>query len=196
MKHCALEGLDGVHQQTGFLRPECLQCSLTTDFYTTKRRKAWWREGHLQRGDLGLGHKAWQRRSAEMGLDIIRIQSAFSRENSWHPGLKDLSWGSCMTFLALLSLDHQVPVGTNRLPPPPTHFQTPLGYCISLGVNHKWTAMGNVRNDVMGELKASGRDLRLSTALTSITLQVEVGTNGHEQRTLKVQVKCQGQIWN
>lgn len=38
--------------------------------------------GHLQRGDLGLGHKAWQRRSAEMGLDIIRIQSAFLRENS------------------------------------------------------------------------------------------------------------------
>lgn len=99
-----------------------------------------------------------------------------------------------MTFLALLSLDHQVPVSTNRPTPPPTHFQTPLEDCTSLGVNHGWAAIGNVRNDVMEELKASGRDLRISTALMSITLQVEVGIDGHMQRTPKVQVKCQVQL--
>lgn len=103
MKHCALGGLDGVHQQTGFLRPECLQCSLTMDLYTKKRRKEGQRKGHLQGVIWDWGTKPGRGgRWAEMGLDIIRTQSAFWREYSWHPGLEDLSWGSCKTFFSLV----------------------------------------------------------------------------------------------
>lgn len=130
MKHCALGGLDGVHQQTGFLRPECLQCSLTMDLYTKKRRKEGQRKGHLQGVTWDWGTKPGRvERWAEMGLDIIRTQPAFWREYSWHPGLEDLSWGSCKMFLALLSLNHQVPVCTNHPSPPPTHLfsNTPGG---------------------------------------------------------------------